>query len=422
MGLRVSVRCSDAAAMGCAAVVALLAAVPGQAADAEGARPSDSSAGDDAAAGATAPARDQNLTLGFHACSRYLLEVSAHGGGFWESASLDRYHRCLWVLRHARDLPREVFVGGQHYPTIVVANHRDPDMRLPPGKLPRRSRQRYSSIPLQPFSDTQEAFARAELRVPHHFVLPYFDVNIGNIIKNQGSMNHYQSYQMQSMLRPGDTVVDVGGNLGCYTIPFAEAVGRAGRVFAFEPFRWMHQQLTANVAINGLQNVWPVQAALGRRAEVRPLLPPQLRFFSSPGGLHVEGQAEQVRTRPQNEVFQLYDLLASEAERVRVVRLDDLLLNPQEGEMWGLPVPIADVRLIKIDAEGMEVAIIEGAAEAIRSFRPIVWSENNAYFDSNGKDTAFLEVMAGLGYGCARVESAPGDVVCTDQSGNGHSF
>lgn len=365
---------------------------------------------------------DHNFTLSSTTCRHYLSEVNAHGGGFWEPASLDRYHRCLWVLRHARDLPREVFVGGQHYPTIVVANHRDPDMRLPAAKLPRRSRQRYSNIPMQPFSDTQEAYARDELRVPHHFVLPYFDVNIGNAIKNQGSMNHYQSYQMQSMLRPGDTVVDVGGNLGCYTIPFAEAVGRAGRVIAFEPFRWMHQQLTANVAINGLQNVWPVQAALGRQREVLPLLPPQLRFFASPGGLHVEKQAQQVQTRPQNEVFQLYDLLAHEPERVRVVRLDDLLLNAQEGEQWGLPTPITDVRLIKIDAEGMEVAVIEGAAETIRAFRPIVWSENNAYFDSNGKDTEFLEVMAGVGYGCARAESAPGDVVCTHQSGAGHNF
>merc|ERR1719253_737231 len=98
-------------------------------------------------------------------------------------------------------------------------------MRLPPDKKPPRPRKRYIDIPLQPFQDTQRAFANFELRAPHHFVLPFFDVNIGNIIKLQGSMNHYQSYEMQSLLRPGDTVVDVGGNLGCYTIPLAEAVG-----------------------------------------------------------------------------------------------------------------------------------------------------------------------------------------------------
>ena len=86
------------------------------------------------------------------------------------------------------------------------------------------------------------------------------------------------------------TILVSNRDAACYTLALAEAVGPAGRVIAFEPFRWMHQQLTANVAINGLQNVWPVQVALGRRAEVVQLYPPQFRFFASPGGVRVDGQ------------------------------------------------------------------------------------------------------------------------------------
>ena len=160
--------------------------------------------------------------------------------------------------------------------------------------------------------DTSAEFSRLERRTPHHFVLPFFDVNIGHAIKNQammfrdfhqgllhgtnqrnsalvedvmcleqccpqGSMNHMQSYQMQVMLRPGDVAIDVGANLGCYTVALAEAfgdetgstartfliatlpplfsesqaVGPRGHVIAFEPFRWLHQLVVANVAING---------------------------------------------------------------------------------------------------------------------------------------------------------------------------
>lgn len=40
-------------------------------------------------------------------------------------------------------------------------------------------------------------------------------------------MNHMQSYQMQMLLRPGDVAIDVGANLGCYTVALAEA--RDGR-------------------------------------------------------------------------------------------------------------------------------------------------------------------------------------------------
>merc|ERR1712000_680529 len=73
----------------------------------------------------------------------------------------------------------------------------------------------------------------------HAFVLPFYDTNIGHWIKEYGSMNILQSYEMQSLLRPGDVVVDVGANLGSFTIPFAERVGRLGKVLAFEPFRWL---------------------------------------------------------------------------------------------------------------------------------------------------------------------------------------
>ncbi|CAK0909341.1 unnamed protein product, partial [Prorocentrum cordatum] len=267
------------------------------------------------------------------------------------AGALLRYNRCLWVLRHAPDQRRAAFVGGHHYPTLLLTNHREPEMLAPPLRQPPRPRvsRRHADIPLQAFQDTQAQFAWLERRrVLHHFLVPYFDVNIGNAIKNQGSMNHYQSYHMQMLVREGDKVVDAGANLGCYTVALAQAVGPSGRVFAFEPFRWLHQVLTANVALNGLTNVWPVQAALGRAREILPLVPPQLRFFSSPGGVHVQNQSEQIAGMRQHESFhRLYDLLAREPEHVRVVRLDDLLLDAEESQWWGLPAPVEDVRLLK---------------------------------------------------------------------------
>jgi len=363
----------------------------------------------------------ENKTLDIETCRLHILHVNAHAHGFYDPSSLDRYHRCLWLLRHERKPSRQVFIGGQHYPTIVVANHLEPEMRLPTEKRLPRPRRRHMDIPLQPFEDTQSELERFERRVPHHFVVPGFDVNIGNVIKNQGSMNHLQSYHMQMMLRTGDTVLDVGANLGCYTVAMAEAVGPSGRVFAFEPFRWLHQLLTANVALNGLQNVWPVRAALGSARKVLHLVPPQLRFFSSPGGVRVANQTGQIVGRPHHEAFQLYDLLARGEEPVRVVRLDELFLGGDEAALWwGLPVPIADMRLMKIDVEGMEAAVAAGAAATIRLFKPIIWSENNGYFESDGRDKEFLQVMANLGYGCSRAPSAPTDLICMDESGSGH--
>ena len=82
-------------------------------------------------------------------------------------------------------------------------------------------------------------------------------------------------------VREGDVVIDVGANLGSYTIPLAEKVGVTGGVFAFEPFRRMTQLLNANVALNGLSNVWVVQCALSDQSWVSiQAKQPQFNFFS----------------------------------------------------------------------------------------------------------------------------------------------
>ena len=112
-------------------------------------------------------------------------------------------------------------------------------------------------------------------RAPHAFVLPFYDTNIGHWMKQHGSMNPLQSYEMQSILQPGDTVIDVGANLGCYTLPFAERVGAAGKVIAVEPFRWLRQIVASNVAINGLSNVWLPPVGLGAARASFEARPPQ---------------------------------------------------------------------------------------------------------------------------------------------------
>ena len=142
-----------------------------------------------------------------------------------------------------------------------------------------------------------------QARGPHAFVLPFYDTNIGHWMKQHGSMNPLQSYEMQSILQPGDVVIDVGANLGCYTLPFAERVGAAGKVIAVEPFRWLRQIVAANVALNGLSNVWLPAVGLGAGRSSFEARPPQFRFFSSPGGVKLQQQQEM---KPE-EVMQMYD-------------------------------------------------------------------------------------------------------------------
>ncbi len=71
---------------------------------------------------------------------------------------------------------------------------------------------------------------------------------------------------VQAELRPGDVALDVGANIGYYTLIFARGVGPAGRVFAFEPEPGNFALLEENVAANGYRNVTLARLAVSDRA------------------------------------------------------------------------------------------------------------------------------------------------------------
>jgi len=372
-----------------------------------------------------------NMTV--EECHDFLLEANGadQSKPFHEPEIMQKYTSCGFKLRDS-ERGRQLVVPGQHWPTFVLTNFWDPPVRLPSdmeremfaGRQTQAeahapaggsiTSQLHASVGTTPWEEHVETHPRG----PHAFVLPFYDTNIGHWIKQHGSMNPLQSYEMQSLLRPGDVAIDVGANLGCYTVPLAERVGPKGAVLAFEPFRWLNQLVSANVALNGLANVWVLPVGLGTQLARFEARPPQLRFFSSPGGMKLQNQQDGMKTE---EAMQLYDWDSS-PEIITVVSLDDVLITQSaQVALLGVP-PVAGVRLIKIDVEGMEKDVISGARQVVMQFKPIIWTENVAYFSSNGKDTSFLELMDQLEYACSQAQNAPNDIICTDRYGRGHQI
>jgi len=70
----------------------------------------------------------------------------------------------------------------------------------------------------------------------------------------------------------------------------------------------------------------------------------------------------------------------------------------------------------------MEKEVIAGARSVVQMFKPIIWSENVAYFSSKGQDVSFLQLMDELEYNCAGAQNAPNDIICTDRHGRGHQI
>ncbi len=74
-----------------------------------------------------------------------------------------------------------------------------------------------------------------------------------------------ESLLLESMIGPGDWVLDVGANVGNFSLAFASRVGNKGRVFAFEPQLYPAHCLVANIITNSLSHfVTPMRVAVGK--------------------------------------------------------------------------------------------------------------------------------------------------------------
>jgi FkbM family methyltransferase len=168
------------------------------------------------------------------------------------------------------------------------------------------------------------------------------DDTIGRSPDQYGEFAKSENHLMTALVRPGDTVLDVGANVGTVTLPLARQVGPAGHVFAFEPQRLILQALCATLTLNGLTNVRAIHAAVGRES----------------GTLRVPALDA---TRPGN--YGAFAVKPGETvgEKVPLTTLDSLELTHCD--------------LVKIDVEGQDYEVLLGAEQTVARCRPHVYME-----------------------------------------------
>lgn len=153
---------------------------------------------------------------------------------------------------------------------------------------------------------------------------------------------------MQSFLKPGMVVVDAGAHEGYYTLIASRLVGREGRVISFEPSPRERKALRWHVRLNRCANVHVNGAALGSEqgsAELHVVAGDRTGYNSL--------KPPAIADRTQNV-------------RVRVETLDDSLRR----------LAIERVDFLKLDVEGAELSVLQGAAALLqRQPRPVVLAE-----------------------------------------------
>lgn len=148
----------------------------------------------------------------------------------------------------------------------------------------------------------------------------------------------------------GVSVIDCGANIGSFSIPWASHMTGWGSVLAFEPQRLLYYALCGNAVLNNCGNLRAEQSAVG--GEVGLIQVPMLDYSipSSFGSLELRQAG---RNQPIGQPVDYENTYG-----VSLVSIDALHLDR--------------VDLIKIDVEGMEMEVLDGAAATIASRRPLM--------------------------------------------------
>lgn len=193
------------------------------------------------------------------------------------------------------------------------------------------------------------------------FVANENDIYVGRALLRYGEYSELEFELLRQLCQAGQYVAEVGANVGALTVPLAHTVGPTGRVVAYEPQPVIFQTLCANVALSSLTNVDCINAGIGDANGSIALARIDYGEEGNFGGIQLKNV--------QNGVL------------VDVKKFDECY-------------PYEQLALMKVDVEGMEQKVLEGAAQTIDRCRPILYVENDRIKQSSD----LIRLIQDLGY------------------------
>jgi FkbM family methyltransferase len=173
----------------------------------------------------------------------------------------------------------------------------------------------------------------------------------------------HKNYELHGGPKPSNVVVDAGAHIGFFTIRASRLVGSDGLVIAVEPHPENYEMLLQNIRLNSLNNVIPIKAALGNR----------------------QGFAELSIDRKWTSGHSIVFRKSANSIRVPLTTLDSLIKR----------LSLAHVDFIKIDVEGAEYMLLEGARWTLKSNSPRLAIEAGDSIDIRRE---VLNILRGIGY------------------------
>lgn len=180
-------------------------------------------------------------------------------------------------------------------------------------------------------------------------------------VKRNGFYGEFNQSNLAQLIGPSDVCLDLGANVGMMTLAMAMLAPK-GHVYAFEGSPQTTLALTETVKANNLDNVSVYSTILGRSRE-------KVKFFDAPemraAGFYVSmDTSRELPRQGTSNAPNNFQMIISETKSV-----DDLVAE----------LGLSRVDFIKIDVEGAELDVLEGARDTLQRFKPIVIMEFNSY-------------------------------------------
>lgn len=293
----------------------------------------------------------------------------------------------LSFSRNARDHGVEQFICNEkefgvflHFPKELtleeerIATFAGADVEVTPTLLSSLLKEYYADDPLLKAYAADFAFSDYALYAIKDRDLFYVDDMKDYIkhyfIKKGLNWEEHILAEYKKYVKPGSIVIDIGGHIGTHALNLSRLVGDAGMVYVFEPQVKMFCELAINMHLNRCTNVKMFHNALGAQEKWIEMAIPDEAWKKCFGDDLVNEGHGVVRELSPN----------LHADRAKMIRLDDLNLN--------------NVSFIKIDVEGSEREVIEGAMATIKRNKPVMVVE----IFQNQDRARTMQMIENLGY------------------------
>jgi FkbM family methyltransferase len=173
-------------------------------------------------------------------------------------------------------------------------------------------------------------------------IWPKNDSVIGPCLNKYGEWAEGENIIMSNYINEGDTVIDVGANLGTTVLSMSKEVGVSGKVIAFEPQQIMSQCLNTTLSLNGISNVHVYTMAVSNQNNWTYI---NDNKFTEIGRYGEAGISEN----------------GTNGTRIKTITLDELDVDKCD--------------LVKIDIEGHEWEAVQGGQKFLNKHKPVMYME-----------------------------------------------